>query len=102
MTLLTLDGRAYVGHPNGHTGWVDNIEAAGSVEVEPSGAQGRRYTVVTLSPGTERDAVIRATWRQQPLPANLLYRAAARHVAAVGRYYRLDPLAAEGASTTVH
>ena len=62
-------------------------------------ATGPRYAVVPLRPGPERDAVIRATWTQQPFPANLLYRAAARHVAAVGTYYRLDPIVADAPST---
>ncbi len=92
LTLLTVDGRAYVGHPNGRAAWVDNVRAAGWAEIGASSAAGPRYAVVALDPGPERDAVIRATWRQQPFPANLLYRAAARHVAAVGLYHRLDPV----------
>jgi hypothetical protein len=91
LTLLTIDGRLYVGHPNGRAAWVENIRAAGWAELDPPGASGPRYIVIPLEPGPERDAVIRATWRQQPFPANLLYRAAARHVAAVGLYHRLDP-----------
>jgi len=92
VTLLDVDGRWYVGHPNGPAGWVRNIESAGFVEVEPAGALGARFGVVTLGAGSERDAVIRATWTQQPFPANLIYRSARRHVAAVGVYHRLDPM----------
>jgi hypothetical protein len=99
VTLITVDGHAYVGHPNGPSSWTRNIAAAGLVEVDPSGPSGPRYAVVPLTPGPERDAVIRATWTQQPFPANLLYRAAGRHVAAVGTYYRLDPIVADAAST---
>ena len=92
VTLLDVDGRWYAGHPNGPAGWVRNVEASGSVEIEPAGAQGSRFAVRRLASGSERDAVIRATWTQQPFPANLIYRAARRHVAAVGVYYRLEPI----------
>jgi len=92
VTLLTVDDRWYVGHPNGAAGWVRNIESAGVVEVDPPGAHGSRFAVYRLDPGPERDAVVRATWTQQPFPADLLYRAARRHVAAVGVYHRLEPV----------
>ena len=94
VTILDVDGRWYVGHPNGPAAWVRNLESAGVVEIEPAGALGPRFRVVPLEPGPERDAVIRATWTQQPFPANLVYRAARRHVAAVGVYHRLEPIAA--------
>lgn len=94
VTLLTVDGRWYVGHPNGEAGWGRSIEEAGVVDVEPPGVDGSRFAVRRLSPGPERDAVIRATWTQQPFPGRLVYRAARRHVAAVGVYHRLDPIPA--------
>jgi deazaflavin-dependent oxidoreductase (nitroreductase family) len=94
VTLLDVDGRWYIGHPNGSTAWVRNVEAAGVVDIEPPGAQGSRFAVRRLEAGPERDAVIRATWSQQPFPANLVYRAARRHVVAVGVYHRLEPIAA--------
>jgi hypothetical protein len=59
--------------------------------VEPPGRTGPRHRVTRLEPGSERDGVIRATWVQQPFPANLLYRAARAHVAAVGVFLRLEP-----------
>jgi F420H(2)-dependent quinone reductase len=96
VTLLTVDGRWYVGHPNGSAAWIRNIEDAGVVEIEPPGALGSRFRVERLADGPERDAVIRATWTQQPFPANLLYRAARRHVAAVGVYHRLEPIRDDG------
>jgi hypothetical protein len=99
VTLITVGGHGYVGHPNGPSAWTKNIAAAGWAEVDPSGPAGPRYAVVPLAGGAERDAVIRATWTQQPFPANLLYRAAGRHVAAVGTYYRLDPIVAGAHST---
>ena len=92
VTILTVDGRWYVGHPNGPAAWVRNIETTGVVEIEPPGVLGSRFGVIALAPGPERDAVIRATWTQQPFPANLIYRAARRHVAAVGVYHRLEPM----------
>jgi hypothetical protein len=93
LTLLHVEGAWYVGHPNGSAAWTRNAEAAGWVEVDPPRADGPRFAVHRLGPGPERDAVVRATWSQQPFPANLLYRAAARHVAAVGVYFRLEPAA---------
>jgi hypothetical protein len=92
VTLLTDDGRWYVGHPNGEASWVRNAEACGWVEMDRPGRHGPRFRAVRLAAGPERDAVVRATARQQPFPANLLYRAAQRHVAAVGVYHRLEPL----------
>jgi hypothetical protein len=90
VTMLTVDGNSYLGHPNGSAPWTKNIQAAGWVDVDPPAPVGSRCTAVALPAGPERDAAIRATWRQQQFPANLLYRAAARHVAAVGVYFRLE------------
>lgn len=91
VTLLRVDGTWAVGHPNAEAAWIRNAEAAGWIEVEPAPPGGPRCRVSRLPDGPERDAVIRATWSQQPLPANLLYRAAAGHVAATGVYLRLVP-----------
>jgi hypothetical protein len=91
VTLLRSAGHWYVGHPNGDAAWVRNVGTAGWVEVEPAGADGARFAVQRLPPGEERDRVIRVTPSQQPFPASLLYRAARRHIAAVGVYYRLVP-----------
>lgn len=92
LTLLSVNGAWYVGHPNGEAAWVRNAEASGWVDVEPPGRHGPRFRAVRLVDGPERDGVIRATASQQPFPANLLYRAAQRHIAAVGVYHRLDPI----------
>lgn len=92
LTLLSVDGQHYLGHPNGNTQWTRNVEAAGVVHIDPP-AGGETFSVVRLPPGPERDAVIEATRTQQPFPANLVYRAASRHIAAVGVYFRLDPTA---------
>ena len=92
VTLLGSGGRWYVGHPNGEAEWLRNIAASGWVDVDPPGAHGSRFLVERLAAGPERDTVIRATARQQPFPANLLYRAARRHIAAAGVYVWLRPL----------
>lgn len=92
VTLLSLAGRWYVGHPNGITSWQHNAEAAGWLEIEPPAAHGSRFAVIRLGPGPERDAVIAATGDQQFFPANLVYRLARSHISAVGVYHRLDPI----------
>ncbi|MBA2381672.1 MAG: hypothetical protein H0V73_06145 [Chloroflexi bacterium] len=93
ITILRAQAGWYIGHPNGDAAWIRNAEASGWVEIEPPGAHGPRYRPERLAAGPERDAVIRAAIRQQPFPANLLYRAAQRHIAAVGVYHRLEPIA---------
>jgi hypothetical protein len=97
LTLLRVGQTWYVGHPNGEAAWVANALATGWVDVEPPAKTGPRHRVTRLGSGAERDAVVRATWAQQPFPANLLYRAAGRHVAAAGVYLRLDPARADQA-----
>jgi hypothetical protein len=94
VTLLGLDGRWYVGHPNGPTSWQRNAEASGWLEIEPPAAHGARFAVARLAPGPERDAVIAATGSQQFFPADVVYRLARRHIAAVGVYHRLEPIPA--------
>ncbi len=90
LTLLEVDGKWYVGHPNGTSQWVRNLAAAGSCIVVRRGDQRTRATATELSDGPERDAVISAT-AHQPFPANLVYGAAQGHILAVGRYFRLEP-----------
>jgi hypothetical protein len=91
VTLLQVGGSWYLGHPNGETAWIRNAESAGWCEIDPPASHGPRFAVERLPDGAERDAVIRATTSQQPFPANVIYRAAQRHVAAVGVYLRLEP-----------
>jgi len=97
VTLLRVGDRWYVGHPNGHTGWTRNAEAAGEIELDPApprgGAAARNRATVgvtLLLPSPDRTAVIEATRSQQPFPGNLVYRAAHRHILAVGVYFRLE------------
>jgi len=89
VTLLVVDGQAYVGHPNGEAAWIANATASGWIGVDRGDGATAQSRVTRLEDGPVRDAVIRATWSQQPFPANLLYRAARRHVAAAGVYLRL-------------
>jgi hypothetical protein len=90
VTLLVVEGTGYVGHPDGDAAWTRNAEAAREVDVEdPAGGVAVRRAV-RLRAGSERDAVIRATWSQQPFPGNVIYSMARRHVEAVGVYFRLE------------
>lgn len=89
--LIRVDGHWYVGHPNGEAAWVANLRSQGAATVALRPESPIEVTATPLERGAERDAVIVATAEQQPFPANLLYRAARRHVLAEGRYFRLDP-----------
>ena len=88
VTLFEIDGAWYVGHPNGRSQWVKNLEAAGTAKVF-SRVRSATVKPVALSYGDERNAVVNATSRQ-PFPANLVYRAGREHVRAVGSYFRLE------------
>jgi hypothetical protein len=90
VTSLTVNGALYVGHPNGDVGWTRNVESAGLVRVVSANGSERQMRAIRLRPGPERESVIRATWSQQPFPANLLYSAARGHVRRVGVYFRLE------------
>jgi hypothetical protein len=88
VTLFEMDGRWYVGHPNGRSQWVRNLLTAESAII----VRQRASVVVRpveLDHGVERDRVVARTGRQ-PFPANLVYRAGRSHVAAVGTYVRLE------------
>lgn len=95
LGLFEVDGTWYAGHPNGTSQWVRNLEAAGACTVIRRDGIATRVLAVEIA-GSERDAVIRKTWTQ-PAPAGWVYRGAARHISAVGRYFRLEPLADAGA-----
>ena len=88
--LLSVAGRRYLGHPSGDTGWTLNLRAADGIALEGAdiGTVHARPTV--LAPGSERDAVVQASFRQHPFPGNALYRLAGRHVAATGVFFRLE------------
>ena len=95
LGLLTVDGRRYLGHPNGDTAWTRNLEAGGGGILELHEQPPFRFRIVRLSPGLERDAVVRASWHQHVFPGNVVYRLARRHVARIGTYYRIEPVDAE-------
>jgi deazaflavin-dependent oxidoreductase (nitroreductase family) len=90
LTVLTFDGRRYVGHPDGPTAWTRNLEAGGPVAVRYRLGATVPIRALRLEAGPERDGVIRATWSQQPFPSNVVYWSAREHVQAVGVYYRLE------------
>jgi hypothetical protein len=92
VTGITVDGRDYVGHPNGDVGWTRNVEVAREMRVVAADGSARQMRAVRLPNGPERESVIRATWSQQPFPANLMYSAARDHIRRVGVYFRLEPV----------
>ena len=93
--LIAVDGRWYVGHPNGEVSWTANLRNAGRACIAPREDTPLEVRARPLSDGPERDAVIWATATQQPFPANVLYWAARRHILGEGRYFRLEPAARE-------
>ncbi len=88
--LLVVGGRSYVGHPSGDAGWTRNLRAAGRAVVVDRFGRATPVRATPLAPGPERSAAIAATWRQHPLPARLVYRAARRHILRWGVIVRLD------------
>jgi hypothetical protein len=91
LTMLVDGDRWFLGHPNGDVNWTRNLEAAGTADLAfrrtaPITVRARR-----LEPGEERDRAIRAT-RQQPFPANIVYRLARRHIRAVGTFFAIEPV----------
>jgi len=89
LTLLTVGDAWFVGHPNGPAPWTRNLEAAGVGQLTLRNGRSVRVRAVRLWGSPEREAVIRATWSQQPFPANVAYALARRHVRRIGVYYRL-------------
>jgi molybdopterin-guanine dinucleotide biosynthesis protein A len=90
LGLLTVNGRRYLGHPSGDTAWTLNLRAATTATIESARIPRTRVRPVLLGPGPERDAAVRASFRQHPFPGNALYRLAGRHVAATGVFFRLE------------
>jgi hypothetical protein len=91
VTLIDVEGRLYIGHPNHRSQWARNLEARGGGVLLRRRSPPTPVHAVWLSPGPERSAVIAAA-AQQPFPAGLIYAAARRHIEAVGAYYRLEPV----------
>jgi hypothetical protein len=91
LGVLRVDEQMYLGHPNGPSTWTRDLDAAEVAELVPPRGTALAVRAVLLEDGPERAAVIRAT-NQHPFPGNLVYRLARRHILAVGRYYRLEPV----------
>lgn len=98
LGLLTVEGRRYLGHPSGDTAWTLNLRAAESATIESARIPRTRVRPLLLGPGPERDAAVRASFRQHPFPGNVMYRLAGRHVAATGVFFRLERVEASPAA----
>lgn len=96
LGLLRLGTRHYLGHPDVPCPWTLNLEAAGGGVMRLRDGSSVRFRSVLLEPGPERDAVIRATFRQHGFPGGVIYWIFRRHIFAVGRFYRLEDLALIG------
>jgi hypothetical protein len=94
LGVLRAGDGLYLGHPNGETSWTLDIDRAPSAELVLHGLPPLAIHPQLLDAGPERTAAIGATG-QHPFPGNLIYRLARRHVLAVGRYYRLEPVGAD-------
>jgi hypothetical protein len=90
LGLLRVADRRYLVHPDVSCAWTANLESAGGGEIQFRDGRAERFEATLLEPGRERDAAIRATFRQQPFPANVLYWLSRGHLRAVGRLYRLE------------
>lgn len=91
LGVLRVGDGEYLGHPDTACAWTLNLEAAGGGEIELHDGRRLRFTAELLEPGPEREAVIRATFRQHPFPGTLLYWIFRRHIRCAGRFYRLSP-----------
>ncbi len=91
LGLLRVGDRSYLGHPDVACAWTNNLDAAGGGELEHHDGRRLRFDALLLPPGPEREAVIRATFRQHPFPGTVLYWLFRGNVRAVGRFYRLGP-----------
>jgi hypothetical protein len=94
LGVLRVDDGVYLGHPDVACDWTLNLAAAGGGQIELRDGRRLRFTAELLGQGPERDAVIRATFRQHPFPGTLLYWLSRRHIRAHGRFYRLSPVRA--------
>jgi hypothetical protein len=92
LGLLRVGGTWYLGHPNGPVSWTRNLDAAVEATLVLPHQPPLEFRASLLPDGEERRRVIAVTWHQQLFPGNVLYWLARRHIQAVGRYYRVDPL----------
>jgi hypothetical protein len=96
LGLLRVADSVYVGHPDFTCGWTRNLDAEARGELRFADGHAETFRAVRLEPGSERDAVIRATFGQQPFPGNVVYWLFRRHIREVGRFYRLEDRAPVG------
>ena len=90
LGLLRVGGRSYLGHPDQGCAWTLNLDSAGRGELRSHDGRVETFRASALEPGPERDAVIRATFRQHPFPGPVLYWLGRRQIYAAGRFYRLE------------
>lgn len=92
--MSRIDGRLYVGHPNGPTAWLANLAAAETATLQIKDQPPVQVRSVPLALGPEREAAIRATAKQEWLFIRPVYWASMRHVLRAGVYHRLDIITA--------
>jgi hypothetical protein len=98
LGLLAVGERRYIGHPAGAAAWTRNLDASGRASVVLPDGSVVEVAPILLDAGPERDAVIRATFRQHPFPGNVLYWMSRGNLRRVGRFYRLEPVETSGAA----
>jgi len=92
LGLLRVGDGWYLGHPNGAANWTRNLDASNGSTLVLRHQPPLAVSAVLLPDGDERRRVISVTWRQHIFPGNVIYWLARRHILAVGRYYRIEPL----------
>lgn len=90
LNHIQVDGRRYVGHPNGSSQWIRNLAASGVLTMIDRAGTTERLTATEVGDGPERDAAIAWTATMPP-PAGRVYGAAAGHIRAAGRFFRIEP-----------
>ncbi len=90
LNHIQVEGRRYVANPNGTSQWVRNLAAAGVLTMIDRAGTTERLTATEVGDGPERDAAIAWTATMPP-PAGMVYGAAAGHIRAAGRFFRLEP-----------
>ena len=96
LGLLRVDGRWYLGHPNGRANWTRNLDAAGTATLLIPHQAPIDIRAQLLPIGDERRRVIAETWHQHVYPGRAMYWLARRHIVAVGRYYRIQQAGSDG------
>lgn len=92
VAMIELNGRRYVGNPNGATAWISNLTAMDRVTLTFARKPPLTAHPTILRLGPERDAVVRATARYGPIHVRPLYRVSRGHVRRAGVFVRLDPV----------